>query len=81
MTGRCTTVIAYVARQSWAELTFSKCEVVKVNPKRSRVRFLEGGIAPTGSERLVPNEAIRKSAKPGSPSAILDLMAEAVRPA
>lgn len=71
MTTRAAPMIAYVARQSWAGLTFSKCEVVKVNPKRSRVRFLEGGLAPIGSERLVPNDAIRKSAKPGSPSAVV----------
>lgn len=63
-------MIAWVARQSWAGLTFSKCDVLKVNPHRSRVRHLEGGFAKIGSIGLVPNEAIRKNPKAGSPSAI-----------
>ena len=65
--------IAYVACQSWAGLTFSKVEVLKVNPKRSRVHHLEGGYARIGSVGLVPNGAIRKNAKRGSPSAIADV--------
>lgn len=63
-------MIAWVARQSWAGLMFSKCEVLKVNPKRSRVKYLEGGFAKIGSIALVPNAAIRKHAMAGSPSAI-----------
>ena len=65
------TIIAWVAREAWGGLAFSKCEVIKINPKRSRVRMLEGGVGLTpGETLLVPNEELRISAKKGSPSAI-----------